>query len=238
MVIVEQLGGEPEAREFFGEFKFRLNRPSLESFEESIRRRFGLLSGTELGRLSLKERLRQWVKFKNEPAPDGRITLAHIKRAAQWYTLRSLPQSFGIPNDYVAPDAFHKDTIAAVGDQSAKSLVIFGSPGVGKSTYLSYLCGELDADQHFLIIRHHYSLSMTDPHERFDHSRVAESLMSRLERACPDSLGRLGGTNPNPDQLRDWITASAGFLAEKRQRLIVVIDGLDQVWREAGPPAN
>ena len=95
VVIVEQLGGEPEAREFFGEFKFRLNRPSLESFEESIRRRFGLLSGTELGRLSLKERLRQWVKFENQPAPDGRITLAHIKRAAQWYTLRSLPQSFG-----------------------------------------------------------------------------------------------------------------------------------------------
>ena len=75
---------------------------------------------------------------------------------------------------------------------------------------------------------------MTDPHERFDHSRVAESLMSQLERACPDSLGPLGGTDPNPDQLRDWITASAGFLAEKRQRLIVVIDGLDQVWREAG----
>ena len=233
-LIAKQLGGEAESHEFFRDFRFFLDQPSLEILEESARRRFERLAGTELGWLSLKEELGHWVKFKNEPAPDGRITLGDIKRAAQWYTLRSLPQAFAIPRDYVPPHSFHEDVLTALADPSTEHLVIFGSPGVGKSTYLSYVCRELGKPGRLVVIRHHYSLSTTDPYARFDHRRVAESLMSQLENACPESLGSLGRRSPNTDQLREWITASGDSLAAKGKRLLLIVDGLDQVWRDAG----
>jgi hypothetical protein len=74
--ISRQLGGEPGAREFFSQFRFNLNEPSLNDLESSLRRRFDRLGGTETGWLNLKSEVRLWVSHRFEPPPDGSIKLS------------------------------------------------------------------------------------------------------------------------------------------------------------------
>ena len=86
--IVRQLGDETQARKYFSHFWFRLNRPSLTDLEDGLRLRFFDRGGTEQGWLNLRQELRRWVCFRDQPPPTGMITLAEVKRAAEWHRLQ------------------------------------------------------------------------------------------------------------------------------------------------------
>lgn len=233
--IIIQLQSEQNAREFFAKFQFRLNEPNLEELEEGQRRRFlKNLGGTEVGWRNLKDELSVWVRNRNNPEPDGLIRLNHIRRAALWYQLQSLPQKFEIPPDYVLPsDQLHEEIVNQLLSLKQGCLVLTGSPGVGKSTYSSYLY------QHFKesgipVVRHHYFLSLKDRmmRERTEHQRAAASLMHDLERDHSEALGNLTSQNPVPNNLSEWIAACGDYYGKQDKTLIVIIDGLDHVWRE------
>jgi hypothetical protein len=232
--VVRQLDGESEARQFFGQFQFRLNEPSLNDLESSLRRRFDRLGGSETGWLNLKSEVRFWVAHRYEPPPDGAIQLSDVTRAARWHALQSLSQRFNVPRDYVVPsEEFHRDLESSLLSTGSGCYVITASPGVGKSTYTSYLYEQLKK-QDTPVIRHHYYLSQDDQTgvARLAHIRAAESLMYDLTGDYAEALGAHAGENPVARSLREWLIACGGFYARQGKMLVVIIDGLDHVWRD------
>ena len=61
---------------------------------------------------------------------------------------------------------------------------------------------------------------------------MAESLMADIGANLGQFVGDLAVRNPDPDDLRSWIIEVAKGLQENGKFLVVVIDGLDHVWRE------
>jgi len=229
--IVAQLCGEDRARSFLQSFSLRLDRPGLDVLEDGLRRRFFSLGGAEEGWLFLKDELRRWVVKKDEPPPDGLVTVTSVREAARWRRLRSLPEHFDVPDDYVLPsEEFHARFTELMSQRDC--LVITGKPGLGKSTYLSFLMQEL-SQRDMPVIRHHYLLSTRDRTKgRLDHLRIAESLMTELQSVCADALGSLDSENPDPANLAPWIEECGQYFESQDRCLYIVIDGLDHVWRE------
>jgi len=231
--VVNQLGDESKAREFFLQFRFDLDQQGLEEKEKSVLRKFQSLGGTDEGWLNLKDQLRYWVRNRNKPSPEGKITLTNVRSAAHWFQLQSMPQRFEIPKDYVVPsEDFHQTILEELSGLKKGCIVLNASPGVGKSTYLSYLFDHLEKIGQ-PVIRHHYFLSLSDRTiERLNHLKIAVSLMSDLERKYSIALGDLETENPNPRDLGNWIEHCGRFFSEKGKSLVIIIDGLDHVWRE------
>jgi len=233
--IVQQLGDESRARGFFEQFRFDVDRPGLETYEEGLRKRFYRLGGPSEGWLNLKNELRFWIRNRNQPPPNGAITVATIRIAALWYELQSLPQRFQVPSDYVLPSqVFHDSLVSDLLILKKGCIILTGSPGLGKSTYLSYLF-EVLTKKGIPTVRHHYFLSMPDRSVgRLDHHRIATSLMNDIRSSFPEALGNVGNRNPTPDEFSQWINACGSYFSSKGAALIVIIDGLDHVLREQG----
>ncbi len=232
-----QLGGEERARRFFEAFRFEPENPGLEELEDSCRRRFDRLGGTDQGWASLKEAVGVWVCRRDEPRRGGRIYLPDIHHAAGWHGLRSLPQGFDVPDVYIAPP---EDFRTRLEDEILRGnlgcTVITGAPGSGKSTFASDLYRSL-RDAGVPLIRHHYYLPAPGDvslYQRADSRLAAESLMHDLQSDYPASLGDLAARNPvpSPDALREWLVASGRHFEGAGERLVVVLDGLDHVWTE------
>ncbi|WP_157907200.1 hypothetical protein [Sorangium cellulosum] len=191
-LIETQLGGAVAAGKFFTSFQFRFDGPGLETLEQAVRRRFSALGGTDTNWFRLCSEVRRWARFKNVPAPDGRITLTHLRNAAGWTSLRSLPQDFAVPKDYVLPSKeFHASVMQDALTRTSGTIVLVAPPGVGKSTYASYLFRRLRAKR--AVLRHHYYISVRDRDSalRLDHIRAAESLMHDLAEDYAEALGEL-----------------------------------------------
>jgi hypothetical protein len=232
--IIQQLGDEARAREILHHLRFELDRPSREELEDGLRRRFFNLGGTDAGWQNIKETVRLWVVNRLEPPPDGAITLEHVRLAARWKRLDPLPQQFEIPDDYVIPSQeWYSAFLRELRNGSRDCIVLAGNPGIGKSTYISYLYQEL-RDSDVPALRHHYFLSLRDRSQsiRLDHQRAAESLMSDLHDQYCSALQGLDARNPDPSDLRTWLEQAGAHFAALDTRLIVFVDGLDHIWRE------
>lgn len=230
--IRKQVGSVKAARAFFSKFHFKMDQPGLDAWEESAKRKFELLGGTPEGWSSLKDNMRTWARERNQPAPDGLITLEKARQAALWKTLRRMPQEFEIPHDYVIPQDFHAAFMSRLRDNDRRCIVLAAPPGTGKSTYLSHVVRECRS-RDIPVIRHHYFLSLDDrTTDRSFHRRVAESLMNDLMESYPESLGLLIHTNPNPDDLGHWLDQCGKHFSKKGQSLVVIVDGLDHVARD------
>lgn len=231
--VLLQIGTESETKWFFSVLIFELDRPGLDVLDESVSRRFHNLGGTNEGWLSLKNEIRHWVCHKTSPPPDGRIRLEDIKAAAQWRRLEGLPQDFEVPRDYVLPSKEFRDHVVAAMESGKESCaVITGRPGVGKSTFLSYLYKHL-RETNIPVVRHHYFLSLSRPSVgRFDYRRIASSLMHDLSQDYKEALGHRNSDNPSPLDLHEWIRECGGYFRRQGKCLVVIVDGLDHLWRE------
>lgn len=231
--IGRQLGSDDEAKDFFGEFRFFVDRPDMATLEDALRRRFFNLGGNEFGWLALKDELRLWVRERLQPPPDGSITLRHVRAAARWHRLEPLREDFVVPDDYTLPSAeFDAQLFEDITSLRRGCRVLAGRPGLGKSTYLSQMVTRLKKAG-IPVIRHHYFLMVGERvRGRLEHQRVAESLMSEIEANCLEALGSIGSGNPRPDQLGAWLETCGAHFAAEGKSLIVIVDGLDHVWRE------
>lgn len=231
--IIEQLGGEEQARVFFQQFRFDLNRPNLPELEDGLNQRFTMLGGTHEGWLSLKAELGKWVCYRNMPPPDGHIHLADIQRAALWHIPEGLAQNYIIPDDYVPPQNFLEDFEQKILQSHSGNIVVTGSPGIGKSTFISYLYAYFQ-EKDIPAVRHHYYLGSQDPAPglRLDYLHAAQSLIHDLARDHSQALGDLRGENPRPEKLRKWLTACGEYYNKQGKTFYVLLDGLDHVWRE------
>ena len=230
--IIKQCDNEIKVKEVLKVFKFKFNAPDFESLEESTSRRLEKLGISSEGKRSLKDTIRDWTVYKEKPFPDGRIRLKDIKVAAQWYNLKLIPQNFEIPNDYILPtQEFHRNILDIINLRTDNLIVINAPPALGKSTYLSFLTKELKKYE-IPVIRHHYFLSIRDKTpDRFNHRKIFESLMKEIQNNYFDVVED-DVHNPSPEFFLTWLKKCGEYFLKKDKPFVVIIDGLDHVYRE------
>ncbi|MDE0529106.1 MAG: ATP-binding protein [Truepera sp.] len=228
--IRSQLGEETEG--FLKRFRFQVDEQDLVDLEETLLRKFQDLGLPEENWLPFKDAIRAWIRGEGL-SETGEIQVDQIRFACGWRRLSALPQNLDVPGDYTLPNPqFHPDFLGRVNRGSGSAIVLTAAPGVGKSTYLSYLVQELyELGQP--TVRHHYALRATDDSlERLDSDRVAESLMADIMTELDPNIHELGNQSPAPNDLKTRLRVVGRNLAAAGTHLTVVIDGLDHVWRE------
>jgi len=222
--IVAQLGSIATAEKFFANFDFIHSQPVLEDLDAILWTRIS--SDTDRAGWALfQKQLQLWATQRDWPHPDGRVRHIHLQQAFSTERAKPLPQGFEVPADYRLPDADFAKKLSGHVQSKDGVTVLWAPPGRGKSTFLSHFKSTLDADK-VVCIRHHYFLSLDDRSEgRFHVQAIARSLESQLEEAIPNfSAGR--------QSLGETIERAAQKIVADGKRLIVIIDGLDHVWRE------
>lgn len=222
--VIAELGDEKKCELFFKQLQIVHSDKSFESLEHEIDARLRF-HGTPEGVANLKNVALNWSIQKNFPPPEGWISLEQVRTILRAIPPAPLPEDFVVPLGYEVPDeTFHRefvrDTVAGAG----QTIVLTGPPGRGKSTYLSAMC-EVLAESGVPTVRHHYFLSMTERgRDRVNSYVVEQSLEAQVKRLHPevDAPGR---------DLRGLLEACATYYKTKGKPLVLVLDGLDHVWR-------
>lgn len=227
--VVAQLGDAKHAVAFFSQFTFNHSYKGYDVLERVLLDRFVPKHTDDRGWYALRNYAQDWATKVDCPPPSGKITLAVLRRLLSTRRPKPLPQSFFVPEGYVPPDEeFDRRFISEVADSSKRVIVLWGMPGQGKSTYLSHLCSKFTISK-APFIRHHYFLHLADPSDRFSLTEVANSLMHQMEERQGEFVR---GMDASPEHLREWIERCGEKYAAEGKRFVVVVDGLDHVWRE------
>lgn len=218
--MINELETEENVKHFLDKFSFQHSQKDLPKLkEEVISQDFKALNPNSIYRLL--EEAKSWGILKNSPNEGGWILLTDINNVLSHARPKPLPQSFTIPNSYIPPcQNFHDNVIKKIENKEENILVLTGHPGRGKSTYLSFLSSKLE-ELDIPYIRHHYFLSIADRGDRFSHWAVQQDLSQQLE-TFHDVKG---------NDLREQIEKCALNYASKLKPLVIIIDGLDHVWR-------
>ena len=222
--VEEQLGSAQAAQSFFQNFHFVHSEPILDDLEDRLWSK--IASDTNRAGFALfREQVQRWSTRKDQPPPNGKIKHIHLRQALSVERSRPIPQDFVLPPTYSVPDADFDRAFLAEITSSSGLTVLWGPPGRGKSTYLSHCVASLNRET-AVCIRHHYFLSLEDRSQgRFHYYAIAQSLRHQLDQALPD----LGGST---SELGEYLEVAACQLKEEGRRLIVIVDGLDHVWRD------
>ncbi|MCP4366232.1 MAG: hypothetical protein GY800_13180 [Planctomycetes bacterium] len=228
---------EDELNDFLKAFQFYFDQPSLDVVWEGTKRNFKRLGGDDKGWQSLRDATRKWATERDLPNVGGKITLDDIRKAAKWFKPKALNQEFVIPDDFVLFDRrIHDQLLSDLKKPSGGVRLLFGSPGIGKSTYLNKLYKEL-REQDWPVLRHNYFLSIQDPDFsiRLDDARAIEGLIHDIFYNYSKSLGGEAAKNPIQvhSMLRNYLTTSAEFYSQNNKSLVLIVDGLDHVIRYA-----
>lgn len=227
--IIEQIGSEEMAVEFLQSFEFRHSHKGYLSLRRTLLDSYVPNHTTYHGWHVLFTKAVDWALRKNFPLPDGKITLDLIRGVLDSRRPEPISESFRVPDGYCPPDdKFSEDFIDRITSSSNSLSIIWGSPGQGKSTYLSFVCQKLD-ELSVPYIRHHYFIELSDESDRFSMPEVANSLMAQMENI---HALHVQGLQDTPEHLREWVAACGRGYAEENKKFIVIIDGLDHVWRE------
>lgn len=223
-------GGHPEAKAFFRAFDFLGGLPDLDGYENYLRDLLVPTDTDSLGWLAFRHNVRRWATYKNQPEPDGRILREHVVQLITKRRPQPVRQDFIVPDGYGPPsEAFNESIRGRIAKDDNPITILWGTPGRGKSTYLSYLMQELQKEG-AAVTRHHYFLSAEDSSSnRISFIEISTSLMDQLYVRHPEAMA---GVAEDADKLRSAIGIAAGNLAAKGQRLYIVADGLDHVWRD------
>ena len=183
-----------------------------------------------LGWLAFRHNVRRWATYRNQPEPDGRILREHVVQLITKRRPQPTRQDFIVPDGYCPPsEDFNKAIRGRIAKDENPITILWGTPGRGKSTYLSYLTQELQKES-AAVTRHHYFLSAEDSSSnRISFIDISTSLMNQLYVRHPEAMA---GVEEDANKLRSAIGFAATNLAAKGHRLYIVVDGLDHVWRE------
>lgn len=224
----KKIGSDAEVRNFCGNFRIDHSLPILPQLEEDLYLDLISQGKTELDWLRFSSEIRRWSMMEGYPLPDGVIRISHLNYLLDSGKSKPIPQGFFIPEGYIPPDTDFDDQLMT--RISADGItVIWGSPGLGKSTYLSYFCQE-NEKAHTPVVRHHYYLSQRDKTPgRWWFDTAAGSMINQLSFWFPDDVD---AHRKGPSELRQVIEACAQRCGEADKKLVLIVDGLDHVWRE------
>ncbi|MEQ8992373.1 MAG: hypothetical protein RLO46_11170 [Pseudomonadales bacterium] len=229
-LVESACGGTAEAVAFFSAFDFIGGLPDLDRYEDYLRDKLVPTDTDSLGWLAFRHNVRRWAIYRNLPEPDGRILREHVVQVISKRRPQPIRQDFVVPEGYGPPsDEFHRTICGRIASNDHPITILWGTPGRGKSTYLSYLTQALQ-ERGEAVSRHHYFLAAEDSgSNRVSFVDIAISLMHQLYVRHPEAMA---GADDNAEKLRDTIGIAGANLADKGQRLYIVIDGLDHVWRD------
>ena len=223
-------GGAAEAKAFFRAFDFLGSLPDLDRYENYLRDQLVPTDTDSLGWLAFRHNVRRWAIYRNQPEPDGRILREHVVQLITKRRPQPIRQDFIVPDGYVPPNEdFNKLIRGRITNDDNPITILLGTPGRGKSTYLSYLTQELQKEG-AAVARHHYFLSAEDSSSnRISFIEISTSLMHQLYVRHPEVVADV---EEDADKLRSNLAIVATNLAVKGHRLYIVVDGLDHVWRD------
>jgi len=229
-LVATELGGEKAARTFFKQFEFSHSELLIDDLEAQLKGEIVPTDTDNTGWLLLREQARRWSVRKNDPEPNGRIQHKHLVQIITKSRPKPIPQDFEIPALYQVPvKAFDIDFLHRIEFGNHPVSVLWGTPGRGKSTYLSYLVSVL-AKKDTPVIRHHYFLSLEDSTtDRISFLEICTSLMEQMSGRYTEAIR---GLEYDSNQIRKWLEACGAYYLKQNKRFYVVIDGLDHVWRE------
>jgi len=233
---LRQIGSERQLERFAANFSFIFDELELDVLKESARERLKTLGVEEHGWNSLQNEVRLWARKRDFPRPGGKILLDDIKKAMGWHHPRPLLQSFPVPGDFVLFNKnVHAGLLRDLASPNGGVKVLEGTPGTGKSTYLSFLFRTL-TKRGVPCLRHHYFIQIGSPDfdsvRRLTPESARESLIHDLLAQFPNGLGSLSTRNPNPRDLQQFVQAAAEHCYKSGQALVIIVDGLDHVVRE------
>jgi hypothetical protein len=223
-------GGVAEATAFFLSFDFWGGLPDLDKYENYLHDQLVPTDTDSQGWHVFRHSVRNWAIFKNQPEPNGHILREHVVQLITKRRPQPIRQDFIVPDGYGPPsEAFDKSIRGRISKDDKPITILWGTPGRGKSTYLSYLTQELQNDG-AAVTRHHYFLSLQDSSSnRISFIEISTSLMHQLNARHPEAMA---GISEEPDKLSYVVKVAAGNLAAVGKRLYIVVDGLDHVWRD------
>lgn len=226
--IINQLGSLDAAEFLFSRLTIQHSDKSYLALKNAVRSDL-LKFSDEMGVGRLIEKAREWATHENNPPEDGWIYLQHVREVLSLNRPKAIPEIFVVPDGYCLPNSdFHDDLFKNISSSSGEIITLTGKPGSGKSTYLSFLCQALE-ELEIPVIRHHYFLSLGDTTEdRLSPRIVAESLLYQISRLNDE----FHTDTSRPENLRDALLACASYYKSKSKPLVVLIDGLDHVWRD------
>lgn len=233
--LASEIGSVEDAKVFFAKFKFisyphiQLDTDALESKIRETKYKLVPDYTDDQGWLQLKEKVRGWTIYKTNPLPDGRIRHKDLKAVIRKGRPKPLWQNFKVPENYVSPDKNFLDTWRKRIEAGNAVTVLWGLPGQGKSTFLSAFVNTL-AEHKLPHARHHYFLSLSEgATDRFSYASISNSLITQMEAFLPSELRP---SDSQVDELRSWIIAAANYAQMRSNVFVLIVDGLDHVWRE------
>jgi hypothetical protein len=226
--IIRQLKNQEAASFLFSKLTIQHSDGDYLVIKRGVRSELQKFSD-DIGVERLLARAREWAMFQNNPPECGWIYLHHVREVLSPKRPEPIPEIFSVPEDYCLPDSdFHNDLLNQINRSNGEVITLTGKPGVGKSTYLSFLCQELE-EQEIPLIRHHYFLSLGDSTEdRLSPRIVAETLLHQINSSHKES----NASTTHPENLRDALLTCANYYKGKGKPFVVLIDGLDHVWRD------
>jgi len=226
--ILNQLGNEDIAISLFSTLEIQHSEGDYHTLDRMVRSELYKHSD-DAGVDRLLNRSKLWAMFRNYPPADGWIYLHHLREILSFKRPEPIPEIFTVPPEYCLPDdRFHADLVGQICSSKGEIITLTGKPGLGKSTYLSYLCKELE-NKDIPLIRHHYFLSLGDTTEdRLSPRVVAESFLHQIKSVHQ----KANADTSSPENLRIAITKCAEFYKKRNCPFVILIDGLDHVWRD------
>lgn len=110
--IDEQLGGRKQAKAFFEKFTFDHSQQEIDDFENKLHDSVVPDHSTTEGWLTFLRAVERWATRKDQPSPDGRIKIEHIRELLTTGASRTISQFFEVPPGYVPPsEEFHSDIV-------------------------------------------------------------------------------------------------------------------------------
>ncbi len=225
--IISQIGTRDKILVFLSQLTIQHTDHSLKDLQRIIKDGF-LNFSDEAGFNRLCSRSREWAIHKHCPSESGWIEIQHVKEVLSTLRPKAIPEMFSVSNDYCLPCLdFHNMLREKIINSKGEVITLTGKPGFGKSTYLSYLCQELNKLD-IPLVRHHYFLSAGDSTEDRISSRiVTESLIHQI-----NNLNSIERESSADESLSDVIGRCAHYYKKQNKPLVILIDGLDHVWRD------
>lgn len=222
---------DDELISFLGSLRYDLRQPNEEGLDEVIRsdwlqRRFGLASSGVYGRF-LAHAERWYLETKSRP-----IYRDEILEALQ-IDNSTLPQRFSVNlKTYVARPAFEQEVLKVLFRDEFTYTAIVGTPGSGKSTFITRFTDELRRRGQ-PIIRYYAFAKVNDPFER-ERVTAQAFLKSMIEQLCQefrDLIPEEKQYDYSESRFNELLTFLGSHFKLRGQQLLMVVDGIDHVGR-------
>jgi GTPase SAR1 family protein len=219
---------------FLSSLRYDLRQPNEAGLDDVIRsdwlqRKFGLDSASVYDRF-LRHAERWFLEGRTRPIDRSEVL------AALELDNSTLPQVFPVDlKTYVDRSTFEQEVVRVLFRDRGGYTAIVGTPGSGKSTFITRFTDEL-RDRGQPLVRYYAFTRVNDTFQRERAGKEAflksiiEQLYAEFHHLIPDE----GRYNYSEQRLLELLTLLGKHFQENQQQLLMVVDGIDHVGREVG----